>query len=277
MPQPINTKKNLFISGANGQVGKLLQKHLSPHYNLRLGDITQCDTAYSQDIHSIDILQPQMLNTVLDNIDCVIHLAAIATEIDDADAVLTTNILGTKNMLEATRQAQVPRFILASSIHAVGFYPRTQTLSRLITPRASGFYGVSKIASEALVRLYADKYGLSGICLRINSLQPQPKDKRQLTTWLSEGDAVRLFQAAIEAPLDLHFEIIYGISNNTRKKLDNTGAQIAFSPQDDAENYLEVLEKNALPEGEIAQLFHGGPFTEKFFDGDLDKTLTHPL
>lgn len=270
-------KKSLLITGANGQVGKLLQKNLFKEYNLRLADIKKCEETYSQDVHYVDILQPETLKGLMKGIDCVIHLAAIPTETPDADTILMTNIMGTKHVLEAARAEKVSRFILASSIHAVGSYPRSETLSRLVTPRASGFYGVSKVACESLVRLYADKYGLLGICLRINSLQPKPQDARQLTTWLSEGDCVRLFRSAIEASPDLHFEILYGVSNNTQKKLDNHGAIIDFVPEDDAEEYRDFIEKNALPEGEIAKHFHGGPFVEKFFEGNLDKTLNSVL
>ncbi len=269
----MRNKKTLLITGANGQVGTLLQKHLYQDYRLRIADIKSCETTYTSDVHTIDILQPESLKGIMKGIDCVIHLAAIPTEISDSEAILTTNILGTKHVLEAAKNAHVSRFILASSIHAVGFYPRTETLSRLTLPRPSGFYGVSKVACEALVRLYADKYGLPGICLRINSLQPKPQDARQLTTWLSEADAVRLFQAAIEDFPDLHFEILYGVSNNTQKKLNNHGARIDFSPQDDAEIYRQFIKEHALPEGKIAQHFHGGPFTEKFFDGNLERTL----
>ncbi len=277
MSQDKILKKKVLITGANGRVGKLLQKELSKTYDLRLADIEACDPLYSKDIHTVDILKPQTLPLIMKDVYAVIHLAAIADEIEDSDKILTTNILGTKHILEVSRQAQVPRFILASSIHAVGFYPRTKTLTSDVTPRPSGFYGVSKVASEALVRLYADKYGLSCICLRINSLEPKPQDKRQLTTWLSEPDAVKLFKAAIEASLDVHFEIIYGVSNNTRKKILNPNKHVLFKPTDDAELYHDQIEKHGIPEEKIAENFHGGPFAGKFFGGNLTKTLDSKL
>jgi uronate dehydrogenase len=266
-------KRKVLITGANGQVGRLLQQGLHEEYDLRLADKTLCSTDYSQDVHVIDILKPETLPSVMKGIDTVVHLAGIPLEGPNADDILITNILGTKHVLEAAKAAHVSRFIFASSIHAVGFYPRAQMLTRGVTPRPSGFYGASKVAGEALVRLYADKYGLPGICLRINSLQPQPQDRRQLTTWLSEADAVRLFKAAITAPSSIHFEIVYGVSNNTQKKLSNQGCAVDFNPQDDAEDYRNHVETHTPLEGDVAQHFHGGPFVEMFFEGDLEGAL----
>ena len=228
--------KKILITGANGRVGRLLQAALSSDYDLRLADISPCETTYSEDTHVINILSPESLTAVMRGVDCVIHLAAIADEIPDAERILQTNILGTRNVLEAAKEAGVSRFIFASSIHTVGFYPRSQVLTRETPPRPSGFYGVSKVACEALVRLYADKYGLSSICLRINSLEPEPHDTRELVTWLSEADAIRLFRSAIEAE-DIHFDVVYGISNNTQKRLSNEGTRVPFEPKHDTQTH----------------------------------------
>ncbi|WP_439673487.1 hypothetical protein [Embleya sp. MST-111070] len=59
---------------------------------------------------------------------------------------------------------------------------------------------MSKVAVEALGRLYADKFGLSVVCLRIGSFVPAPAEPRHLATWLSPRDAVGYFRAALTAP-----------------------------------------------------------------------------
>lgn len=100
---------------------------------------------------------------------------------------------------------------------------------------------------------------------------------RQLVTWLSEADAVKLFKAAIEAPPEAHFEIVYGVSNNTRKKIINRGNRVYFKPSDDAELYREQVENESAPEDKVAKHFHGGPFAGKFFNGNLTKTLDSKL
>ncbi len=264
--------KRILITGANGRIGRLLQKALSPDYNLRLTDLSPCDTTYSKDIHIIDILHSETLRDAMKDVDYVIHLAAIADEISDAERILQTNVVGTLNVLDAASNAGVSRFIFASSIHAVGFYPRDMVLTRDVMPRPSGIYGASKVACETLVRLYADKFGLSGICLRISTLEHEPHDTRELVTWLSEPDAIKLFKSALQAE-GIHFDIVYGVSNNTQKKLSNAGSQVFFHPKDDAENYRTQIEHESKPEGTIARHFHGGPFAERFFRGNLERTL----
>ena len=50
---------------------------------------------------------------------------------------------------------------------------------------------------EALGSLYADRYGLDVVCLRIGSAFPEPTTTRQLSTWLSPADTVSLVDAAL--------------------------------------------------------------------------------
>src|SRR6185437_16186820 len=53
--------------------------------------------------------------------------------------------------------AAVKRIVVATSNHAVGFYPRAQTIDHQVTVRPDSRYGVSKAFSEALASLYSDK------------------------------------------------------------------------------------------------------------------------
>ncbi len=124
-----------------------------------------------------------------------------------------------------------------------------------------------------LGRLYADKHGIACVALRIGSWQPKPKDLRMLSTWLSPRDGVHLIRRALEAP-GVHFEIVYGASNNDRGWWDNPGgARIGFAPQDNAEVLAEEMEAQMAPEDEpeVERAFHGGPFTGMEFSGDPSK------
>jgi uronate dehydrogenase len=121
------------------------------------------------------------------------------------------------------------------------------------------------VAGEALGRLYADKHGLSVICQRIGVARPRPPHRRGLWTWLSERDFVHLTERCIEAP-DIHFQIVYGVSRNTRKLWSTTGADaIGYQPQDDAEDHLGALD---LDEPAFEARFQGGTFCAADFDGD---------
>ena len=76
------------------------------------------------------------------------------------------------------------------------------------------------------------------------------------------------------AALDVHFESVYGASNNDRSWWDNTGGdRIGFKPQDNSEDYAAKILARESPEDEpeTERLFHGGPFCAMEFTGDLSK------
>ena len=67
-------------------------------------------------------------------------------------------------------------------------------------------------------------------------------EERHLAVWISPGDMARLVRCAVEAP-HIHYEIVYGISNNTRRWWDLSHARqvLGYEPQDDAEVYAAEL------------------------------------
>jgi hypothetical protein len=181
--------------------------------------------------------------------DAVIHLGGIPTE-DAWGPILDVNINGTYTVFEAARRAGVPRVVFASSNHAVGFTPRDSfPVADEAAPVPDTYYGVSKAAGEALAALYAHRYGLEAICVRILSCFDRPRDARMLATWLSPDDAGRLFEACLTAPAP-GFRVIYGVSANTRGgwvSLDGARA-LGYEPRDDAEAYAaEVLHATRTP------------------------------
>ena len=109
----------------------------------------------------------------------------------------------------------VTRIVYASSNHAVGLTPRRELVSDDARPRPDTFYGVGKVAAEALLSLYADRYGIDAVACRIGSFREQPATVRALSTWLSHDDCVRMVDAALTATAP-GFAVLYGISANTR-------------------------------------------------------------
>jgi len=117
------------------------------------------------------------------------------------------------------------------------------------------------VFGEALGSLYADKYGLRVLCIRIGNLNERPIDKRRLAIWISPRDLGQLVSIGVEHP-DLRFEIVYGVSDNRRAWYDNANAgRLGYRPQDRAEDYAaEVLAKEPPVTDERAETFQGGTF-----------------
>ena len=102
-----------------------------------------------------------------------------------------------------------------------------------------------------------------GCCLRILSCA-QVTSARALGSWLSYDDLIQLVTRAIDTPT-VGFSVIYGVSNNDRCPVDNSGAAfLGYRPKDNAE-YLasDILaaEPPADPQ-DPGQKYHGGPFAK---------------
>jgi CDP-glucose 4,6-dehydratase len=106
------------------------------------------------------------------SIDCVFHLAAQAI-VGDANAspvpTFETNVQGTWTLLEACREAGVPRVIVASSDKAYG--PHTDlpyTERSALQPVFP--YDASKAAADLIARSYSHTYGLPVAVTRFANL-----------------------------------------------------------------------------------------------------------
>lgn len=262
--------KRVLITGAAGAIGSTLRAGLAgADPLLRLTDIKPvADLSAGQEFALADLTNFAAVKSVMDGIDCVVHLGGVPRE-GPWEAILPANIAGTYNVFEAARQSGVRRVVFASSNHVIGYHRADKTIGTDAEARPDSRYGASKVFGEALGRLYADKHGMSVACLRIGSFRARPGNTRQLATWISPRDMVRLVRRCIDAP-DYHFLVLYGISNNTRARWRNpAAATIGYAPQDNAEAYAASLPAAEADSGPAA-LFHGGEFCALEFDGDPD-------
>lgn len=260
MTQP--PRGTVLVTGAAGQLGTLLRAGLpSAGWTLRCTDRVDLEAEAAPEHRIADLADFAAIRAATEGVDAVVHLGGLSGEGPYAD-IRQANIDGTYHVLEAARQTGAGRVVLASSNHAVGFTPRAGVAGIEVRPRPDTFYGVSKVAMEALGSLYADRYGLDVVCLRIGSQRPAPVRPRHLATWLSDGDLVRLVDAALRTPAP-GFAVVYGISANTRAWWDlEPGHAIGYHPVDDAEDYAGDIEGNPEPTDDLI----GGEFTGPEFD-----------
>jgi nucleoside-diphosphate-sugar epimerase len=236
------------LTGAAGTIGSALRRPLRERAGrLRLVDVQPpADPAENEEVVLADIRELDRLTEAFSGASRVIHLAGIPDEADFHE-LAETNIVGTYHALEASRRNGVGRFVFASSNHVTGFYAVGEHLTPDVPPRPDGFYGVSKVAGEALCRLYHDKFGLAVACLRIGSFEATPSEPRHLSTWLSPADAVKAFIAATTAE-NLGFAAFYVVSANSHNWWDlDAGRKLGFEPQDRVDAHVDA-QAEALPE-----------------------------
>ncbi|MBD0292249.1 MAG: NAD(P)-dependent oxidoreductase [Jiangellaceae bacterium] len=223
-------------------------------------DVVRLDRVSSDRVRSVDVGDTAALTPLLHGCDAVVHLAGNPHETSLVEA-LDSHVRVTHGVLEAMCAAGVRRLVYASSNHAVGFTPRNPVLRADTRPRPDTFYGVGKVAAEVLCSLYTDRFGIAAACLRIGSFADRPRTRRDLSTWLSPGDAVRLVDACLTAP-DLEFTVLYGISANTRGWWDLEPARaLGYRPIDDAEAFAaEILATPKSRDDRFAERYVGGEF-----------------
>ncbi len=251
--------KTVLITGAAGDVGTHLRRALAGKYRLRLSDKRPLKPEKGQSFVKADVSKMADALRITKGIDAIVHLGGYSVE-GPWPAILQANIVGCYNVFEAARKNGVKRIVFPTSNHAVGFYRREQTIDHRVYPKPDSRYGVSKVFGEALGSLYADKYGLQFLMIRIGNVNPAPIDKRRLSIWISPRDIAQLVSIGVDHP-DIRFEIVYGISANKRAWYDNSNAfRLGYRPQDDSEAHAaEVLAKEK-PGDPRAETYQGGSF-----------------
>jgi uronate dehydrogenase len=263
----------ILITGAAGRIGTMLRSRLArPDRVFRLLDVAPVDSpGPSEEVVTASVTDLAAMTAACEGADAVIHLGGVPSEGPWA-GILDVNINGTYVVFEAARRVGVPRVIYASSNHAVGFKPRESfPVPDYAYPAPDTYYGVSKAAGEATAALYARRYGIDAICVRILSCFERPRTPRMLATWLSPDDAGRLFEACLTTPSP-GFRVIYGVSANTRGgwvSLAEARA-LGYEPRDDAEAYaaeVAAVHGEPAPDDPVFR-YLGGEFTFPALDAD---------
>jgi len=262
--------KNILMTGAAGGVGTFLRELLRDSYALRLSDrATLDDLAGNETSLPADLTDAAAAQRAVQGVAGIIHLGAFAVE-GTWQQILDANIVGTYNLYEAARQAGVKRIVYASSNHAVGFFERAETIDHTVYPKPDSRYGVSKVFGEALASLYADKYGVESLCVRIGNVSERPLDRRRLAIWLSPRDLAQLVKIGLDHP-DIRFEIVYGASDCAPHAWwDNRNAlRLGYRPQDRSDDYTEAVMREMPEEADPRERrYQGGAFVNAESGGD---------
>ncbi|MCK5343005.1 MAG: SDR family oxidoreductase [Candidatus Heimdallarchaeota archaeon] len=129
-----------------------------------------------------DIRDIELLKETFQNVDCVIHCAALASvpkSVEDPIAANQINIDGTLNVLVAARDADVKRVVYAASSAAYGnspILPKTEDMKpEPLTP-----YAITKLVGEQYCNVFYELYGLETVSLRyFNVFGPRQDPKSE--------------------------------------------------------------------------------------------------
>jgi UDP-glucose 4-epimerase len=165
---------NFLVTGAAGFLGSALSNRLvrEGHQVRGLDDLSAGDPSRLQPgvlFTRGDVIDRPKLWTLLQDVDCVYHLAA---RVSVPESVLypreynTVNVGGTVSVMEAMRDVGVKRVVFISSGSLYGDHQK-QPLSEDTPPDPRSPYAVSKLAAEHYVHTIGALWGIETVSLRV--------------------------------------------------------------------------------------------------------------
>jgi UDP-glucose 4-epimerase len=265
----------IFITGAAGFLGAALSNHLvhQGHLVRGLDDLSAGNPdVLDKEIHLTrgDVNDRPKLWTLLQDVDCVYHLAA---RVAVAESVLypkeynAVNVGGTVSLMEAMRDVGVSRVVFISSGAVYGNQPQQPMVENFV-PVPDSPYAVSKLASEYYVRTIGRLWGIDTVSLRVfNAYGPGQNlpashppvipsflrsavrggtivihgDGKQTRDYVYVDDVVKAMAAAATAPdiNDLVINIGRGVETTIRElvqmiqHITNSNAEVIYNPRSD--------------------------------------------
>jgi len=238
MPETLS--RTVLITGARGRIGTCLVDGLRDRYTLRLHNRTPETEPPGFEHVTAVLANYDQVRSMMDGVDTVIHMAANPSVHAPWDDILQDNIIATRNVLEAARDAGVRRVVFASSNHAMGMYDRDGAwpVYTSMPVRPDSHYGASKVIGEVFGRYYYDAFGLEFISLRIGWFTELERLRQHhelpilRSMWLGPRDMVNVTLGAIETAVP--FGIYYAVSENPDRRWDitNTMIDLGYRPVD---------------------------------------------
>ncbi len=171
---------SILVTGGCGLVGSttidLLLKHHAPARivildNLTRGTLANVAEALADPRVSLvrgDIRDLETVRAATAGMDAVIHMATLRITAGAAEPreALTVMCDGSFNVLEAAQQANVKKFVTASTASIYGLADSFPTGEDHHPYNNRTWYGATKIMLEGLLRSFNDMYGLPYVALR---------------------------------------------------------------------------------------------------------------
>jgi UDP-glucose 4-epimerase len=205
--------QRIVVTGVAGFVGSNLAKHLFHNGysvvgldNLSAGTLENVDERV--EFHQVDIRTPEIY-PLLNGAQAVFHLAAKTSLTECLSKPLeaaSQNVLGTLNVLEAARKANVSKFIYADTsaeYEGIHNFPTTEDRVKPI-----GVYAASKHGGATFCESYRQLYGINIAMVRYFNVYGPAQDWRRVVPPVMSSFILRMLQG--ERP------IIYGTGEKRR-------------------------------------------------------------
>lgn len=166
---------NILITGGFGYIGSRLAEYLGNAGNTNIKLLVKKNSsmpewASGRNLVEGDVLDISSLKTACENVDTVIHLAAL-NEIDsgkDPMEALRVNGGGTLNLINAAISSKVERMIYFSTFHVYGLNAYGNITEKTL-PLPVHPYAITHRVSEDFIRMSVNRKELDGVILRLSN------------------------------------------------------------------------------------------------------------
>lgn len=180
-------RKSYLITGAAGFIGSNLVDNLIDNADTEIICVDNFDNFYDKSIklnnikehlkkpnykfYEIDITNQNSLKKIFDKhkITHIIHLAAkagVRPSLENPSAYVQTNIVGTGNLLELTKEFGINKFVFGSSSSVYGSRPDGPFHEEMKIDRPISPYAATKASNEQMCYTYSHLYKINMTCLR---------------------------------------------------------------------------------------------------------------
>ena len=202
-----------MVTGALGYTGRCIVEELAQRNREVVGynrDYYEFEAANVKHVQGELYDIPRIVETIRKHrIDRIIHTAAMShpdLSIDLPITTVTANIEGTVYLLEAAKMAGVKKFVNFSSETVYGHLQGKVTEESPLRPTTP--YGVTKVATDLVGKVYNELYGMNVVSLRIAEVygpgNKMPQIHRDIIKTVLKGETFRMANGA-----DHRFQFIY--------------------------------------------------------------------
>ena len=166
----------LLVTGGAGFIGSCFVRHILNKYSdykiINLDALTYCGNIENlKDIENNpnyefvqgNICDKKLVRELIENVDCVVNFAAeshVDNSIKRPEIFIETNVQGTLNLLQASKELGVDRFLQVSTDSVYGTLGKTGYFYETTPLAPNSPYSASKASADLLVRAYYETYKL---------------------------------------------------------------------------------------------------------------------
>ena len=175
----------LLVTGGAGFIGSCFVRHILNKYTdyqvINIDALTYCgNLANLKDVENNpnykfvhgNICDKKLVRELISQVDCVVNFAAeshVDNSIKNPEIFIETNVQGTLNLLQASKEIGIERYLQVSTDEVYGTLGKTGYFYETTPLAPNSPYSASKASADMLVRAYYETYKMPVLTTRCSN------------------------------------------------------------------------------------------------------------